>query len=144
MAAIDVAFDLGVTDPSTPLTLSVWFDGRLLRPQHTVPALEHVRFNLAMPVGQHELIWRMQGKTAAHTLLSPQGQIEKDASLLVHNICLGGVAVDGIMAREACYHHDYNGHAPATCERYHGVMGCNGEVRLRFSTPLYMWLLEHR
>lgn len=144
MAIIDVGFDLGNTQPGTGLTLSVWFDGTELLPQHTVDGSTSHRFPVTMQPGAHQLVWRMQGKTAQHTKISPQGTIEQDAALILKNISLADVLVDDLMARRPCYHHDYNGHGAATCDTYHGIMGCNGEIRLDFYTPLYMWLLDHR
>mgnify|MGYP003352455181 CR=1 FL=1 len=41
------------------------------------------------------------------------------------------------------YRHDYNGTGQPTEDNFFGVLGCNGTVELRFTTPIYLWLLEH-
>jgi len=41
------------------------------------------------------------------------------------------------------YCHDFNGTQPAVVDRFHGSLGCNGTVTLKFTTPIYLWLLEN-
>ena len=41
------------------------------------------------------------------------------------------------------FQHDFNGTQPEIKDTFFGEMGCNGTVSLRFTTPIYLWLLEH-
>jgi len=42
----------------------------------------------------------------------------------------------------ATYTHNFNGTQAETTDKFYGEMGCNGTVSLRFTTPIYLWLLE--
>ena len=41
------------------------------------------------------------------------------------------------------YRHDYNGTTDPFDDEFYGEMGCNGTVSLKFTTPIYLWLLEN-
>jgi hypothetical protein len=43
----------------------------------------------------------------------------------------------------AKYQHDFNGTGKLTTQNFYGELGCNGTVSLKFSTPIYIWLLEN-
>jgi hypothetical protein len=43
----------------------------------------------------------------------------------------------------AAYHHDTNGSTAPVTDSFYGTMGCNGRVEMRFTTPIYLWLLEN-
>jgi len=43
----------------------------------------------------------------------------------------------------AQYQHDFNGTGNPTIDKFYGEMGCNGTVSLKFTTPIYLWLLEN-
>ena len=43
----------------------------------------------------------------------------------------------------ANYTHNFNGTGPYVVEPFSNSMGCNGTVSLKFTTPVYLWLLEH-
>ena len=41
------------------------------------------------------------------------------------------------------YSHDFNGTQSMVNDSFHGRAGCNGTMSLKFSTPMYLWLLEN-
>ena len=53
------------------------------------------------------------------------------------------VAGTNMFVEQAVYTHDFNGTSKATENKFYGELGCNGTVSLKFSTPMYLWLLEH-
>ena len=36
-----------------------------------------------------------------------------------------------------------NGTQPEIADNFFGIAGCNGTISFRFSTPIYLWLLEN-
>jgi hypothetical protein len=48
-----------------------------------------------------------------------------------------------MITQQATYTHNFNGAGAETQEKFYGEIGCNGIVSLKFSTPIYLWLLEH-
>lgn len=91
----------------------------------------------------HELIVEMMGKTAQHTELDQQGNIVHDTLLEIQNLSLDGIDVTSVLNKITQYHHDSNGSQPVHEQEFFGVMGCNGRVSMKFSSPLYLWLLEN-
>jgi hypothetical protein len=92
---------------------------------------------------EHELCVRLKNKKPEHTTVGTDGAIISDALLIVSNLVFAGVNIDKIAATQATYTHDFNGSQSCTQAAFFGPMGCNGEVSLKFSTPLYLWILSN-
>lgn len=93
--------------------------------------------------GQHVLEIALVGKTSAHTIVDDTGNIIDDLLINVSNICIEEINIDTLVWNLSQYHHDQNGTSVMGIDRFYGTMGCNGIVKLNFSTPIYLWLLEN-
>ena len=91
----------------------------------------------------HVLEFVLSGKTIDHTQVTDQGEIVSDVTVRIQDIAFDDIEIDQIVSELAEYHHDFNGTQPAVMQRFYGEMGCNGTVRLEFTTPIYLWLLEN-
>jgi hypothetical protein len=91
----------------------------------------------------HVLEFVLSGKTSEHTRITEQGEIVSDVTVQIKDIAFDDIVIDQIFSELAEYHHDFNGTQPAIVDRFYGEMGCNGTVRLEFTTPIYLWLLEN-
>jgi hypothetical protein len=91
----------------------------------------------------HVLEFVLSGKTSEHTQITEQGEIVSDVIIRIQDIAFDDIVIDQMFSELAEYHHDFNGSQPALVDRFYGVMGCNGTVRLEFTTPVYLWLLEN-
>lgn len=91
----------------------------------------------------HVLEFVLSGKTLEHTQITDQGEIISDVLIKIQNIAFDDIEIDQMVSELAKYHHDFNGTQPAVADRFYGEMGCNGMVRLEFTTPIYLWLLEN-
>jgi hypothetical protein len=136
----------GVISPTScgvAIGAEVWID------QHCVINCEHVdsaisfKHTLDDSDGEHELRIVMKHKQAAHTVLDDQGNITQDAMLTVSDLEFDGINIMQIAVDHAEYCHDFNGSQPVGMDQFYGDMGCNGTVSLKFTTPVYLWLLEH-
>lgn len=100
-------------------------------------------FDLDEDVADHELRFVMKNKTQEHTTVDEHGSIVKDARLTISNVTFDEIPLEQIFFEQAVYTHDFNGTQAETTNKFYGEMGCNGTVSLKFSTPIYLWLLEH-
>ncbi len=91
----------------------------------------------------HVMEFMLSGKTPEHTQITEQGDIVSDVTVRIEDIAFDDIVIDQIVYELAEYHHDFNGTQSAVIERFYGEMGCNGTVRLEFTTPIYLWLLEN-
>ena len=48
-----------------------------------------------------------------------------------------------IFIDHAVYTHNFNGTQTEIQDKFYGEMGCNGTVSFKFTTPVYLWLLEN-
>jgi hypothetical protein len=63
--------------------------------------------------------------------------------LSIANVTMDGIKLGHMFSEKTCYYHDFNGAELLAEHNFFGVMGCNGYVSLKFSTPIYLWLLEN-
>jgi len=91
----------------------------------------------------HVLEFVLSGKLPEHTQITEQGEIVSDVTVRIEGIAFDDIVIDQIFSELAEYHHDFNGTQPAVVDQFYGEMGCNGTVRLQFTTPIYLWLLEN-
>jgi hypothetical protein len=134
---------IGTTDSSANLDLEIWLN------QEQIFNIDHVKEIIEFTHefdgddAEHELRFIMKNKTYAHTQVDKDNNIVYDASVTISNIAFEGIVLDHVVTKEAVYTHDFNGTQPKIKDTFFGVIGCNGTVSLKFTTPIYIWLLEH-
>jgi hypothetical protein len=92
---------------------------------------------------EHVLTFEMSGKLPEDTTLDADGNIIDDAVLTISSITFDDIQLGHMVTEVSTYHHDTNGTTAPVTDSFYGIMGCNGRVELRFSTPIYLWLLEN-
>lgn len=94
---------------------------------------------------EHELKIALSGKTYEHTKIDAAGNIVEDVMVYVSgDHCeIDGINIAKIFWDVAKYTHNQNGTTDTKNHKFFGPMGCNGTVSLKFTTPVYLWLLEH-
>ena len=93
--------------------------------------------------GEHVLRITLKNKLPAHTEIDELEQIVSDAMITVSNIAFDEIDCTQIVSEQAVYRHNLNGTGPEIEDRFFADLGCNGTVKLKFSTPIYLWLLEN-
>ena len=93
--------------------------------------------------GSHALDFTLSGKTAEHTKIDAAGEITDDVTVSISDMAFDEIALGHLMVEHSTYTHDMNGTGSTVQHKFFGTMGCNGTVRLSFSTPVYLWLLEN-
>ena len=138
-----ISCDIGTTDSTADLGIEVWLNDQKLLDLNHVPETLLFRHEISDADQDHVLKFQLKNKTAAHTEIDSENRIVKDACVTVTNLQFDGIPMGQVFFDLAVYEHDYNGTGTLTQEKFYGQMGCNGTVSLAFSTPIYMWLLEH-
>lgn len=138
---ISFEFDVVRTTIHSDLEFTVWLDGKAV---HDLgPDSEHVKIELNDSEADHEIVLELVGKRDAHTRLDEQGKIVEDAVITVSNFAIDSIDVTDVFFTQSAYRHNFNGHGDTVVEKFYGVMGCNGTVSFKFSTPIYLWILEN-
>lgn len=138
-----ISCGINTTNPSAKLGIEVWVDDQQILNQDHVAELIEFKYNLPDDDAEHELRFVMKNKTAEHTTIDEEGQIVTDACVTVSNLAFDEIELKQIFIDQAVYTHNFNGSQAASQDKFYGEMGCNGIVSLKFTTPIYLWLLEH-
>jgi len=131
------------TNFSVPLGLEIWLDQHKLFDQDHVDQTYQVEHEISDNDGDHELRFVLKHKQSDHTRVDLEGNILSDATVTVSDIRFDGIDCQYLTTNLAEYQHDFNGTGDPTIDKFYGEMGCNGTVSLKFTTPIYLWLLEN-
>jgi len=131
------------SDTAVPLGCEIWIDDACVFAQDHVTDPAVVAHEFSDDDGEHILRITLKNKLPEHTQIDDQDNIVSDALLSVTEITFDEIDCNQIAHTHAVYQHNLNGTAPAIEDRFFGDMGCNGTVELKFTTPVYLWLLEN-
>ena len=140
---ITISCTLNTTNPEAALGFEAWVDDQKLFDTDHVQAQQSIVMEIADDDAEHELRFVLKNKTSSHTRVDEAGNIVSDAMLVVKDLAFDDIQLGNMVAEKAVYAHDFNGTGELTQAKFYGEMGCNGTVSLKFSTPVYLWLLEH-
>ena len=102
-----------------------------------------ISIEIPSDTAEHELCIVLKNKPDQFTTIDRNNKIITDSSLIFSNLSIDGLELTHAVMDQFVYTHDFNGEGSLTQQKFHGEMGCNGTVRLKFRTPIYLWLLEH-
>lgn len=142
--SVTIAFDVVPTQPNQPLAFSVIIDDAEV--WHTDALTESQTLSFAVnddEEREHRLCWVLSGKTDQHTAVDSNGNIVSDSMIRIENLRMDEIEISSLIDRFCVYQHNLNGHGDAVEEKFYGNMGCNGTTTLKFTSPLYLWLLEN-
>ena len=142
-STVEITCNIDITDPAQPLGLEIWLDQQLIFDQPCVSGPMAWRHEISDDDAEHDLRWVLKNKTAEHTQIDLDGNIVGDVCLTVRDLQFDGIELGHIFVTQSTYSHDFNGTAEPTQETFYGNMGCNGIVSLKFTSPIYLWLLEN-
>jgi len=140
---VTISCILNTTNPNATLGFEAWVDNTKFIDIDHVSCDQKVLIEISDDDGDHELRFVMKNKQPEHTKIDKDSNIISDSTLTLTNIEFDEIQLGQIVSDLAVYAHDFNGTGKVTQGRFYGVMGCNGTVSLKFTTPIYLWLLEH-
>ena len=85
----------------------------------------------------------MRGKMPGHTQMSDSGEILNDRVIKISDVRFDDIELGYMFMEQSRYYHNNNDSTEPVVEQFYGTIGCNGRVEMRFSTPIYLWLLEN-
>jgi hypothetical protein len=140
---ITFACQVQPTNSAAALGLRVVLDqATIFETAHVTEAVQ-IKHDISDADGEHELTFELFGKLPEHTKITETGEIVSDALIEIGNITLDEIDLDQIFQLLAVYHHDFNGSQAPADHKFYRHLGCNGIVTLKFTTPIYLWLLEN-
>ena len=131
------------TNAAVPLGFEIWIDDQKLFDQDHVQESHRITTDLSDDDGEHELRLVLKNKLSEHTQMDVNNTIVSDARISVSDIEFDGIALNQLVPNLAEYQHNFNGTGELSVHKFYGELGCNGTVTLKFTTPIYLWLLEH-
>lgn len=140
---LSISCTLDTTNSTANLGFELWVDEKMLFDTDHVKNKQQVLVEISDDESEHELRFVMKNKTQNHTQIDEAGSIIADANLIVTELAFDQIQLGHMVTEKAVYTHNFNGTGEATQDEFHGEMGCNGTVSLKFSTPVYLWLLEN-
>ena len=144
MSTSTFSCDIGTTDPTVPLGIEIWFDDQCFFDQVHVQESHTIKYEFNDDDdAEHTLRFVLKNKLSTHTIIDSDEKIISDAVLTINNISFEDIACQYLTTKLAEYQHNFNGTGAETQQKFYGSMGCNGTVTLKFSTPIYIWLLEN-
>ena len=125
------------------LALEFWLDDDKFFDSNVKKRDTSISYELDEDEADHSLKIILKNKTIDHTNVDETGAILFDTLISIKDISFDEINIDQLFFEHAVYTHNYNGSGDNVEEKFYGDLGCNGTVELKFSTPFYMWLLEH-
>lgn len=142
MSDISIGCTVDTTLPQAELVLSIVLDHAVVFEQ-TITEPTKFYHTLSDSEAEHELKFILSNKLPKHTQIDTDGNIVEDACIVISELEFDTIALGQIVPNTAVYTHDFNGTAAETQDKFYSHMGCNGTVSLKFTTPVYLWLLEN-
>lgn len=139
-----IEFDVTPTAPEWPLSLTVKMNDNVVWQQTQVTESCHVTVAIDDSVdAEHTLRWIIENKKPEHTKIDDSGVITQDSMIRIDNVIIDEIDITNYLHAMATYAHDYNGSSDPVVDKMYPDLGCNGIAELKFSTPVYLWLLEN-
>jgi hypothetical protein len=140
---VSISCTLDTTNPSATLGFEAWIDDQKFFDTEHMQAQQQIVVEIADDDSEHELRFVLKNKTLDHTQIDEAGNIVADARVIVTDLAFDEIKLGHMATKQAVYTHSFNSTGQTTQDKFYSEMGCNGTVSLKFSTPIYLWLLEH-
>lgn len=138
-----ITFNARSTSDVKSVEIEVLLDNCVVYDNPLLTKEESIKIELPDDECEHSLKIILKNKTTEYTVLDSLGAIVQDVNLAISNIRFDNVALNYNSLQTAIYTHDCNGTDQLKAHKFYSEMGCNGTVELKFTTPVYIWLLEH-
>ena len=140
---VKISFVLNTTDNSADLGFEAWVDDHKFFETDHVQGEQQICFEISDSEAEHELRLVMKNKVIEHTKINENNEIVEDARLTIRNLAFDEIQIGYVFTLNAVYEHDFNGTDVVGQHKFYEELGCNGTVSLKFTTPIYMWILEN-
>jgi hypothetical protein len=143
MTTAKISFVISPSDAACPLGVEVWIDQQqIVNTEHLADTV-NVSHDIDDDEAEHELQVILKHKHPHHTAIDADGNITRDSVINIDSFEFEEIDVNQVVQEQAIYTHNFNGSGNTTQSKFFGSMGCNGTLSLKFTTPIYLWLLEN-
>jgi hypothetical protein len=142
MDTVKFSCDVTPSNPDIPLGCEIWIDDTCIFNSDHVNEPVSIAHEFSDADGEHSLRITLKNKLPIHTRVDELEQIVSDAVLNISAITFDEIDCTQIVQTHGVYRHNLNGSGPDILDQFFGDIGCNGTVELKFTTPVYLWLLE--
>ena len=139
----NISFNLSTNNDNAELGFEAWVDDEKFVDIAHVQGTQLITIDINDVDGEHTLELILKNKKATDTKIDADGAIVSDATLTISDLAFDEIKLGHMVTKLATYIHNFNGTKELTQDQFYGEMGCNGTVSLEFTTPIYLWLLEH-
>ena len=143
METIAIQFDLTSNDVESGLRLDISLNNKSLQTIDANKPTQKIQLSVECDPGEQLLCFTLKNKTPQHTVINDQGEIVKDSSIGIENFVIDHVELEHTFYEQCRYKHDFNGSQEPIDDDFFGTMGCNGTVSLKFTSPVYRWLVDN-
>jgi hypothetical protein len=143
MNKIKLSLDITNASEFHNLGIELWLDKSKFFDNTVSPGTHQVMHEFSENEADYEFKIILKNKIDEHTTIDDKGNIVADALIKIDNIYLDEIAIDQLVYQHAEYFHNGNNSYEIKPHKFYGNLGCNGTVSLKFSTPVYLWLLEN-
>ena len=137
--------DLSATHWGKLPQFSIWLDEGVVSQSEVGAAVHTFKFERALAEGNHTLSIRLENKDQRTDTVVENGEIVKDMLLNIDDIRIDDISIGPLMWT-AEYRLDqpqqFKGNTIDHLDNCVNL-GWNGTYTLRFTSPFYVWLLEH-
>jgi len=137
-------FTASPTDKENPLGLTISHNDQTVFDTDKLHESEIINIEIDdVDNVEHTISITLKNKTAEHTKVDEQGNIIQDSLISISAISFDDIEIDQLFFDQSCYTHSHNSNAEPVQDRFYGNIGCNGSIEFKFSTPVYIWLMEN-
>ena len=129
---------------NNPICLDIKLNDKLVF-SSPITAKQNIEFDIDdVDDGEYVLKFVVYGKDDSHVNRDNDGNVTDSTEITISNISFDEININNIIALNPLpYKHNFNGNADAVVDKFYDTAGCNGEIELKFTTPIYLWLLEN-
>jgi hypothetical protein len=143
MTTAVISFVISPSDPVCPLGAEVWIDQQQIFDTEHLASTVKISHDIDEDDAEHQLRVILKNKLPEYTTVDADGNITQDAVINIGSFEFEEIDVNQVVQDLAIYTHNFNGSAAEIQDQFFGSMGCNGTLSLKFSTPIYIWMLEN-
>jgi len=140
---ISISFELNTSDNQAELGFEAWVDDEKFVDIAHVQGQQLIKIDMSDVDGEHVLELILKNKKTTDTKIDDDGNIISDATLTISDLAFDEIKLGHMVTKLATYIHNFNGTKELTQDKFYSEIGCNGTVSLKFTTPIYLWLLEN-
>jgi hypothetical protein len=139
-----IELELAATSDCTDISIAVYFNDLLLSNSTASLTPQTIIYEIDDTPNNHALSIIMTGKNHTHTIVGQDEKIVEDTCFKINKLEFDELDMTEIFCQgKQCYTHSFNSDGPELLDEFYGIIGCNGTVKIEFSTPVYLWLLDY-